>query len=184
MYRGKMENDITAVESVENLVRKYNDRLLKVLGPLTSWDDQLDDIVQEVWIKVLRALPGFRNKSHIFTWIYRIGVNTAINYLKKHRKPERDLESVEPRSRNEPESEYDRKRIRTALNRALVLLGPRQREVFILRHFDDLPFDEIRKILSITSVAARVDHYHAVRKVRKELVRQGISPDMVAGGGI
>lgn len=150
----------------DSIVKEYNLRLSRVLQPFVRDKDDLEDILQESWTRIYRALPGFRGKSDLFTWIYRIGMNTAISFVRR-RKPEKlDAEPVDTKRTFNPEVELDRKHVRMAIMDSLGNLSRVQRDVFILRLFDDMPYEDISRKLGIKVGNAKTTYFYAVRKVR------------------
>jgi RNA polymerase sigma-70 factor (ECF subfamily) len=163
------ERSYSGEEGLERMFQEYNPRLAKIVGPLVPDAQVLDDILQEVWIKVYRAYPGFKGKSSLFTWLYRIAVNTAFTMLKRVEYPAEGAVLENVPSGTEPALEYEKNSLRKDLKRALDRLGPRQREIFLLRGFEDMPFKEIGNSLGMTETHARVTYFKTVRLLRSFL---------------
>jgi RNA polymerase sigma-70 factor (ECF subfamily) len=154
----------------ELLVEKYQRRLARLLSRLIRDPAEVEDVAQEAFIKAYRALPAFRGDSAFYTWLYRIGVNTAKNYLvaKSRRVP--TVSEIEPESedafeRDEqlrdihtPESELLSKEIAATVNAAMNELPEELRTAIQLREVEGLSYEEIAQIMDcpIGTVRSRI----------------------------
>lgn len=119
------------------------------------------DLTQEVFIKIYRNLNGFNERSKLFTWIYRITVNTCVSFKRREQK----RQSLPPvKGQRDPIGE--RVILKVAIDDALKKLPSRQRLAFILRHYEGHTFQDIGRIMGITTGAAKANHHHAVKKMR------------------
>jgi RNA polymerase sigma-70 factor (ECF subfamily) len=137
------------------LVIKYQRRVERLIGRMVRDVDLVPDIAQETFIRAYRALPQFRGDSAFYTWLYRIGINTAKNYLvtQSRRAPtstEADAEEAETfddgehlRDINTPESMLATKQIAETVNVAMEALPDELRMAITLREIEGLSYDEI-----------------------------------------
>lgn len=173
---GDREADQALVERVQNgdqqayglLVTKYQRKLLRLLSRLVRDPAEVEDIAQETFIKAYRALPSFRGDSAFYTWLYRIGVNTAKNWLISHgrRLPtevdHEDAESYEDaemlRDINTPERMLMSKQIADTVNSAMDALPDELRTAIMLREIDGLSYEEIAQMMEcpIGTVRSRI----------------------------
>lgn len=155
-----------------NLVEEYQERIYWHVRKIVITHDDADDVVQEVFIKVYKNLDSFREASQLFTWIYRIATNEALNHLKKmQRKHSVSIDDVYHELENHLTQgvELDGDEIQLKLQKALLTLPDKQRLVFNMRYFDDLKYDDMAEITG-TSVGALKASYHlAVKKVEHYL---------------
>jgi len=170
-------NDITFIKQFKNgdikgyneIVRKYQKQVYWVIRRIVQDHDETDDITQEVFIKVYSALKGFREESNLFTWLYRIATNYAINNVKKVKvKGTVSLEIVTEQIENKekPADEIlDEQRRRKILEQGIETLPPQQRAVFNMRYYDELPYEEISKILGKSVGGVKANYFHAVKKI-------------------
>ncbi len=140
-----------------------------------------EDISQEVFIKVFRRMRTFKRDSKLSSWLYRITINTCIDkYRKKsvfHKKMQVDkkLEEIpfdsyeQGRIDKSPEKIVEAHRIQRDITEALKKVSPRERSVFILRHYNHLSLNDISKVLGISVGAVKSFLFRAIQKLRKEL---------------
>ena len=154
----------------ELLVAKYQRKLARLLSRFVRDAAEVDDVAQEAFIKAYRALPSFRGDSAFYTWLYRIGINTAKNYLvaQGRRAPTstefdaQDAENFEDASQlrdiNTPESLLQSKQIGATINAAMDGLPDELRSAIVLREIDGLSYEEIAVAMScpIGTVRSRI----------------------------
>ncbi len=154
----------------ELLVSKYQRKLSRLLSRFIRDAGEVEDVAQEAFIKAYRALPSFRGDSAFYTWLYRIGINTAKNYLVAmgRRAPtatEFDSEEAEGfddgeqlRDINTPENVMMSKQIATTVNETMERLPEELRTAITLREIEGLSYEEIATIMScpIGTVRSRI----------------------------
>jgi RNA polymerase sigma-70 factor (ECF subfamily) len=154
----------------ELLVAKYQRKLWRLLSRFIRDPAEVEDVAQEAFIKAYRALPSFRGDSAFYTWLYRIGINTAKNYLVAmgRRAPtttEFDSEEAESfedgeqlRDINTPESVMMSKQIAATVNETMAELPEELRTAITLREIEGLSYEEIAGIMNcpIGTVRSRI----------------------------
>jgi RNA polymerase sigma-70 factor (ECF subfamily) len=152
------------------LVEKYQRKLARLLSRLIRDPGEVEDVTQEAFVKAYRALPSFRGESAFYTWLYRIGINTAKNYLVAmgRRAPtstEVEAEEAEGyeggeqlRDINTPESLLLSKEIATTVNAAIEDLPEELRSAIQLRELEGMSYEEIAKLMEcpIGTVRSRI----------------------------
>ncbi|MCU0932902.1 MAG: RNA polymerase sigma factor RpoE [Thiobacillaceae bacterium] len=152
------------------LVEKYQRKLLRLLSRMVRDPDEVEDIAQETFIKAYRALPQFRGDAAFYTWLYRIGVNTAKNYLSSRHRTMPTLseqaldEDDEPDERlvvkdiGTPESELLSKQMVIAVNEAVDALPEELRQAITLREMEGMSYEEIAEAMDcpIGTVRSRI----------------------------
>ena len=154
----------------DQLVSKYQRKLGRLLSRFIRDSAEIEDVTQEAFIKAYRALPSFRGDSAFYTWLYRIGINTAKNYLvaQGRRAPtstQFDSEEAETfesadqlRDINTPESLLMSKQIGETVNSAIDALPEELRRAIVLREIDGLSYEEIADLMDcpIGTVRSRI----------------------------
>ena len=154
----------------ELLVSKYQRKLARLLSRFIRDAAEVEDVAQEAFIKAYRALPSFRGDSAFYTWLYRIGINTAKNYLvaQGRRAPtstEFDSEEAETfeaadqlRDINTPESLLLSKQIGETVNGAIDALPEELRTAIVLREIEGLSYEEIAEVMNspVGTVRSRI----------------------------
>ncbi len=157
-------------KAFELLVIKYQRKLMRLVSRLVRDQAEAEDVVQDAFIKAYRALPQFRGDSAFYTWLYRIGINTAKNYLvtQGRRAPtstDADVEEAETfddadnlRDINTPESMLATKQIAETVNLAMGSLPKELRTAITLREIEGLSYDEIAEAMGcpIGTVRSRI----------------------------
>lgn len=152
------------------LVSKYQRRLSRLLSRFVKDGADVEDVTQEAFIKAYRALPSFRGESAFYTWLYRIGINTAKNFLSASgRRPvvnaeveDEDGESYDLSAQvpdyHTPEAELMNRQIIETVNRAVDKLPEELRTAISLREMDGLSYEEIARVMNcpIGTVRSRI----------------------------
>jgi RNA polymerase sigma-70 factor (ECF subfamily) len=149
-------------KAFDRLFEKYQVPVYSLCYRYSRNDADARELVLDVFTKVYRNLNRFQERAKFFTWLYRIAVNTCVSFTRQQRRCDVPF-SPEIGAHNTLETEVHMK---VAIREALVSLPERQRLTFILHHYDGYTFDEIGRIMGITTGAAKAHHYHAVRKLR------------------
>ena len=165
----------------ELLVAKYQRRLLRLISRLVRDPAEAEDVAQEAFIKAYRALPQFRGDAAFYTWLYRIGVNTAKNFLvsQSRRAPtstEKDAEEAETfedgeqlRDINTPESLLMSRQVASAVNGAMERLPEELRTAVTLREIEGLSYDEIAEVMNCPIGTVRSRIFRAREAIALEL---------------
>ncbi|MBU0783177.1 MAG: RNA polymerase sigma factor RpoE [Gammaproteobacteria bacterium] len=152
------------------LVSKYHRRVARLLTRMVRNQEDIEDVVQETFIKAYRAIGNFRGDSAFYTWIYRIAINTAKNLLvTQGRRPstlkesnDGDSETFEDNAAlsniDTPESLYQTKQIGEAVNEAMAALPEELRSAIVMREIDGLSYEEIAAAMDcpIGTVRSRI----------------------------
>ena len=151
------------------LVMRYQHRVAALIARFVKDPREVEDVAQEAFFKAYRALPLFRGDSAFYTWLYRIAVNTAKNYLvaRNRRPPAQDLEidEVEPtetgsvlREIESPEGSLSTSELKVAVEAALDSLPEELKTAFILREFSGLSYEDIAEVMDcpVGTVRSRI----------------------------
>ena len=157
------------------LVRRYQQKVYWIAQRTIGNHEDADDITQEVFVRVHRALKNFRAESGFYTWLYRITMNVSLNALRKKRikqfvrfeEVEGELEDLDHHTdRDLLRDEYTR-----ILRRAIDRLPPKQKMVFQMRYYDELSYETMATILKRSVGGIKANYFFAVKKIQ-EFVRK------------
>ena len=161
-----------------NIVKQYSERLYWHVRRMVGSHEDSDDLLQEIFLKIWTALPSFRGEAQLYTWVWRIATNETLNWLRK--------EKVRALLRFSSADELAAQKVAadpyfngTAAERevakAVARLPEKQRQVFIMRWWDELSYEEISAITG-TSVGALKASYHiAQEKIKLNLSDSEVS---------
>lgn len=177
----EVNNDFELIKSFLNgdessfnrLAVKYQEKIYWHARRMTGNHLDADEIVQEVLIVLYNKLKTFEFKSSLYTWIYTITNTRSINYLKK--KSLRNFFSLDDITNKKFDQKdvidnLESKQKVDKIEKALQKLPVKQREVFIMRNFDELSYEEISQITGKSVGALKANHFHALNKI-KEIVK-------------
>ena len=152
------------------LVRRHTPAVARFLAASGARDD-LDDLVQETFIKAFRRIDTYRGQAAFRTWLLAIGANLLKDTYRRRRR--RDVLRIEDREFEDPGADPHGDAVESDLLRALGAavqrLTPLQRDVFLMRAQQGAEYREIARVLDTTEGAARVHYHHAVRRLKEEL---------------
>lgn len=167
-------------EAFTLLVHRHAARVVGLATRLLADRAEAEDLAQEAFLRLHRALPDFRGESSIATWLYRTTTRLAIDHLRRENLKRRifflrrgdeadDLIEQVADHRRGPDGELQDRQAMRRLRRALGLLSPRQRAVFVLRHHEGLPLADIAKLLDLETGTVKSHLHRAVTLLRQEL---------------
>lgn len=158
----------TQAKAFEVLITTYKERLYWHVRRIVLDHDDTDDVLQNTFIKVFRNIDKFKGDSKLYSWMYRIGTNEALTFLKtKSRKLGVSSDELIERKANMLEADvyFEGDAIQLQLQQAIARLPEKQKLVFNMKYFEELKYGEISEILG-TSVGALKASYHlAVKKI-------------------
>ena len=160
------------------LVERYQKRIYFAARKMTGGDhDEADEIAQETFVKAYEALDGFRGEAKFYTWVYRIMMNAVIYKSRRKRiRKDVELEDVENVIESEdasPIEMIERAEMTKLIEEAIEQLPPKQREVFLMRFYDEMPYEEIAAILGTSVGGLKANYFHAARKITEYVQRSG-----------
>ena len=161
------------------LMQKYQEPLYRHIRRLVIDHDDADDVIQNTFIKVFRNVERFEGKSKLFTWLYRIATNEAITFLNSKKRKATDTidnpNTAHLANSLKADVFFDGDEIQIKLQQALTTLPDKQRAVFNLRYYDEMPYEEMSQVLDTSVGALKASYHHAAKKV--EAYFRGIEID-------
>ncbi|CAM4046533.1 RNA polymerase sigma factor [Flavobacterium weaverense] len=158
----------TQNEAFQSLILEYQRPLYNHIRNIVLNHDDTDDILQNTFIKIFQNLKNFKGESKLFSWMYRIATNEALNFLKQKSKMSGvTSEIIQNKVLDNLEADifFDGDEIQLKLQKAIALLPEKQQLVFKMKYFEELKYEQISEILG-TSVGGLKASYHiAVKKI-------------------
>ena len=161
-------NEATRDTAFTQLVKKYQERLYWHIRRMLTEHEDTNDVLQNVFIKVWKNLGEFREEANLYTWMYRIATNETLTWIEQQkRRASASLSDHEPVLANKLEAQkgYDANKIEWKLQKAILSLPEKQRLVFNLRYYDEMPYEEMATVLDTSVGALKASYHHAVKKV-------------------
>jgi len=151
-----------------SIIRKYQERLYWHVRRMVVDHDDANDVLQNVFIRVWNGLQNFREDSQLYTWLYRIATNESLTFLENQKKRASvSLSDVESGLSNKIKADrhFDANKLEWKLQLAIQQLPEKQRIVFTLRYYDEMPYEEMSRVLETSEGALKASYHHAVKKI-------------------
>ncbi|MCH4830806.1 MULTISPECIES: RNA polymerase sigma factor [Flavobacterium] len=168
LFLSELLNPKTQNEAFRKLIREYQKPLYYHIRNIVSDHDDSDDILQNTFIKVFQNLENFKGESKLYSWIYRIATNETITFLNsKARKKGLSNEELKGKmiEKLEADIHFDGNEIQLKLHKAIASLPEKQQQVFKMKYFQELKYEEISEILKTSVGALKASYFHAVKKI-------------------
>lgn len=173
---GKCEQEIVALIKVgervmafEAIVECYQQQLYWHIRRLVVSHEDAQDVLQESMMNAFRALDRFENRSSIYTWLYRIATNEALKLLKSKKIDGMDL--VESLRGMRAEGVMSEEEILFKFQEAIALLPYTQRNVFNMRYYDEMSYEDMSKVLNISVDSLKTNYHYATKKIKESLIK-------------
>ena len=158
----------TKERSFTLIIKKYQEKLYWHIRRLVVEHEDANDVLQNMFIKVWNALENFREDSQLYTWLYRIATNECLTFLEqKKKRASVSLSDVESglSNRLKADKHFDANKLEWKLQVAIQQLPEKQRIVFNLRYYDEMPYEKMSKVLETSEGALKASYHHAVKKI-------------------
>ena len=160
-------------KAFEAILSKYQERLYWHIRRLVIDHEDTNDVLQNSLIRAWKGLNGFRQDAQLYTWLYRIATNESLSFLEqKKKKATVSLEDVPEWMSEQIKAEegFDVNKLEWKLQLAIQQLPEKQKLVFNLRYFDEMPYEEISRVLGTSVGALKASYHHAVKKVERSML--------------
>jgi len=155
------------------LVDRYGSRLYWHIRRLVILHDDADDALQNTFINAWKNITTFRSDSSLYTWLYRIATNEALSAISRRKRDSTvsidDLQGLFALSA-EGSTWFDGDEAQVKLQNAILKLPEKQRVVFNLKYFDEMPYEEMSRVLKTSVGALKASYHHAVKKIEDFLL--------------
>ncbi|MBL7744920.1 MAG: sigma-70 family RNA polymerase sigma factor [Chitinophagaceae bacterium] len=150
------------------IIKKYQEKLYWHIRRMVVDHEDANDVLQNVLIRVWKGLENFREDSQLYTWLYRIGTNECLTFLEQQKKKAAvSLSDVETGLSNKIKADqnFDANKLEWKLQLAIQQLPEKQRVVFSLRYYEEMPYEEMSRVLETSEGALKASYHHAVKKI-------------------
>lgn len=162
-----MSKPQTAEKGLRAIMDAYQSRLYWHIRRIIVQHDIAQDVLQDTFIKAYQNFAQFKRDSQLYTWLYRIATNEALQQLSKIKKMQKADEDAEHYMQNlvAQNADHNADEIQILLQKAIQILPEKQKLVFNIRYYDELPFEEISKILDISVGTCKTNYHYAKEKI-------------------
>jgi len=164
----EFRNPATKEKAFTAMIKKYQEKLYWHVRRMVIEHEDANDVLQNVFIRVWNGLENFREESQLYTWLYRIATNECLTYIEQQKKRGSvSLNDVESGLSNKIKADqhFDANRLEWKLQLAIQQLPEKQRIVFNLRYYDEMPYEEMSRVLETSEGALKASYHHAVKKI-------------------
>lgn len=164
----RFRNPATRESAFTSIVRKYQERLYWHIRRMVIHHEDTHDILQNVLVKAWNGLDNFREQAQLFTWLYRIATNESLSHLEQLKKKATvpiDDTPLDLGNRIRADAHFDGQKLEWKLQLAIQQLPEKQRIVFTLRYYDEMPYEQMSQILDTSAGALKASFHHAAKKI-------------------
>lgn len=150
------------------IIKKYQEKLYWHIRRMVVDHEDANDVLQNMFIKVWKGLENFREDSQLYTWLYRIATNESLTFITQQKKRSSvSLSDVENGLSNKlkSDSNFDANKLEWKLQLGIQQLPEKQRIVFNLRYYDEMPYEQMSKVLETSEGALKASYHHAAKKI-------------------
>lgn len=161
--------------ALHHLIKKYQQKLYWHIRKIVISHDDADDVLQNTFIKVWKGLDNFKEEAQLYTWLYRIATNESLTFLKQKQKANTvSIHPIEYQLSKSLESDnyFEGDEIQLKLQKAILTLPEKQRIVFNMRYYDEMPYEEMSGVLETSVGALKASYHHAAKKVEEFLLNR------------
>ena len=170
----KFHDPVTKESGFTDIIKKYQEKLYWHIRRIVISHDDANDVLQNVFIRVWKGLENFREDAQLYTWLYKIATNECLTFLdKQKRKSSVSFDTVEAELSNKVKADdhFDANKLEWKLQLAIQQLPEKQKIVFNLRYYDEMPYGEMSKVLETSEGALKASYHHAVKKIEEFILR-------------
>lgn len=169
-----------SIDAFRQIVDRYKVTMYRIAYDMTGNRHDAEDVCQEVFLKAHRSLAQFRGDAKLSTWLHRIAINACYDHRSRKSfstmKPQADFDDnaqapamFQEHASHNPERSAESSMTQMHIEKALKNLSPRERSIFVLRHYNDMPLKEIAGTLRISEGAVKSILFRALKHLQKEL---------------
>ena len=171
----QFKNEATREAAFTRIIKKYQEKLYWHIRRMVVEHEDANDVMQNMFIKVWKNLDNFREDSQLYTWLYRIATNESLTFLEQQKKRasiSMDDEDNTLTNKLQADKHFDGNKLEWKLQLAIQQLPEKQRAVFNLRYYDEMPYEEMSRVLETSEGALKASYHHAVKKVEDYILNR------------
>lgn len=163
----QLQDESTRNAAFTTLVNTFKEPLYWQIRRMVMSHDDTDDILQNTFIKAWNGIASFRGDSKLSTWLYRIATNETLNFLERQRHTSVSLDEEESHLADTLQSDpyFDGDETQLQLQQAIDRLPAKQRQVFTLKYYQEMKYEDMSDILDTSVGALKASYHHAVKKI-------------------
>ena len=166
----RFRNESSRNDAFSVMVARYRERLYWHIRKMVIVHEDADDVLQNTFVKAWKGLDTFKGEAQLYTWLYRIATNESINFLNQKRNrqmiPLEDAGYLLSQSLHR-DAYFSGDELQMQLQKAILTLPEKQRTVFNMKYFDEMPYEDMSEILGTSVGALKASYHHAVRKIKE-----------------
>ncbi len=171
----QFRNPASKEAAYTTIIKKYQERLYWHVRRMVVDHEDANDVLQNVFIRVWKALENFKEESQLYTWLYRIATNESLTFIEGQKKRSAvSLSDVESGLSNKirADKHFDANKAEWKLQLAIQQLPEKQKVVFTLRYYDEMPYEEMSRVLDTSEGALKASYHHAVKKIEDYMLNR------------
>jgi len=171
----QFRNEATRERAFTSIIKKYQEKLYWHIRRMVVEHEDTNDVLQNMFIKVWKNLENFREDSQLYTWLYRIATNESLTFIEQQKKRTSISLSDDENSfsnKLQADKHFDGNKLEWKLQLAIQQLPEKQKAVFNLRYFDEMPYEEMSRVLETSEGALKASYHHAVKKIEEYILNR------------
>jgi len=164
----QFRNEATKERAFTAILKKYQEKLYWHIRRMVVEHEDANDVLQNMFVKAWKGLDNFREDSQLYTWLYRIATNESLTFLEQQKKRSAISMSDEDTglsNKLKADTNFDGNKLEWKLQLAVQKLPEKQKAVFNLRYYDEMPYNEMSRVLETSEGALKASYHHAVKKI-------------------
>ena len=169
----QFRNPVTKEKAYTSLIKKYQEKLYWHIRRMVVEHEDANDVLQNMFVKAWKGLENFREDSQLYTWLYRIATNESLTFLAQQKKRTTVSMSNDDYGLGnsvKADTHFDGNKLEWKLQLAVQQLPEKQKAVFNLRYFDEMPYAEMSSVLETSEGALKASYHHAVKKIEEYIL--------------
>lgn len=166
----RIQNPATCRKAFEEVIARYSEPLYWQIRRMVQNHDDAADILQDVFLKAWQSIDQFRGAAKLSTWLHKIAINESLTFLDRQKR-RNNVDIDDPDSTLaaaiEADTNIDGDRLSLQFRKAIATLPEKQRLVFNMRYFDEMPYEQISNILGTSQGALKASYHLAVKKIER-----------------